>query len=558
MNFDSDELEATRVSLYDHVKSMNCDDVYNSLVNVVDIIDIVKSLKSGKSDGNAGMYSDHFINGTDTLFYYISVLFNIMLIHAVSPHDMLVGTMVPIPKGNRLNLSCSDNFRGICLQSVLCKILDIFMLKREKNTLNTSNSQFGFKEALSANMATSVVTETTDYYLNNGGNVYILALDATKAFDRVDFNKLFMVLKQRSLNPLYTRLLFNMYINQTVRVKYNNAYSDYFSVSNGVKQGGVISPTLFTCYIDGMLERLKLSGLGCHMGQEYTGCVSYADDLVLLAPSISALRGMISICEQYASEFKIKFNGAKSQLLMFDNSRVKADVNIFVCGEKVEQVKSLKYLGHYLLENRQDPHVQHIKQDFVVKANSVLGDFHNVSSHIKFDLFNTYCMSLYGSHICDLNDSSMRPLYTEWRKAFRKVWNIPPRTHSRYLYHIARTLPPHVILKQRFVNFFYACLNSVNPLLRFVALNSICSRSIIGRNLIHIFNECGFNICRATTYNSIDICRAIAKTWWSHCREEDVRVSFQIRELIDVRDSISPFLLAHTECQEIIDYLCTE
>ena len=61
------------------------------------------------------------------------------------------------------------------------------MLKRESVSLATSDLQFGFKPKLSATMATTVVMETIDYYKNNGGRAYALALDATKAFDRVEF-----------------------------------------------------------------------------------------------------------------------------------------------------------------------------------------------------------------------------------------------------------------------------------------------------------------------------------------------------------------------------------
>ena len=60
----------------------------------------------------------------------------------------------------------------------------------------------------------------------------------------------------------------------------------------------MLSPTLFTCYIDGLLDRLKSSGIGCFVGPEYVGGISYADDLIILAPSVSALKAMITICEQ--------------------------------------------------------------------------------------------------------------------------------------------------------------------------------------------------------------------------------------------------------------------
>ena len=72
---------------------------------------------------------------------------------------MLVGTMVPIPKRKRLNYSVSDNFRGICLQSVLCKVLSIYSyyIRKRVLTLQTSNMQFGFKKKLSATIAATTI-----------------------------------------------------------------------------------------------------------------------------------------------------------------------------------------------------------------------------------------------------------------------------------------------------------------------------------------------------------------------------------------------------------------
>ena len=63
-----------------------------------------------------------------------------------------------------------------------------------------------------------------------------------------------------------------------------------FSMSNGVKQGAVLSPVLFTAYFDKLFERLRASGFGCHVGKMYAGAFGYADDVVLLAPSLDALR----------------------------------------------------------------------------------------------------------------------------------------------------------------------------------------------------------------------------------------------------------------------------
>ena len=66
---------------------------------------------------------------------------------------MLAGTLIPIPKNKRVNINLSANFLAVCLQSVLCKLMDIIILCKELDTLMTCDSQFGFKQGLSADLA---------------------------------------------------------------------------------------------------------------------------------------------------------------------------------------------------------------------------------------------------------------------------------------------------------------------------------------------------------------------------------------------------------------------
>ena len=61
-------------------------------------------------------------------------------------------------------------------------------------------------------------------------------------------------------------------------VQWGNVTSDAFKTSNGVKQGGVLSPILFTLYMDVLLSRLKSCGFGCYIGQSFVGALGYADD----------------------------------------------------------------------------------------------------------------------------------------------------------------------------------------------------------------------------------------------------------------------------------------
>ena len=71
-------------------------------------------------------------------------------------------------------------------------------------------------------------------------------------------------------------------------------------------------------YIDDLFVRLQESGIGCKMGDSYAGCLGYADDLSLLAPTKKGLQKIIDIFENYANEFEILFNANKSQFLIFE------------------------------------------------------------------------------------------------------------------------------------------------------------------------------------------------------------------------------------------------
>ena len=85
-------------------------------------------------------------------------------------------------------------------------------------------------------------------------------------------------------------------------------------------QGGVLSPVLFTVYLDELLQRLSHLDIGCHIGHHYVGSVCYADDIALLAPSHSALRILLRECESFAADYNLIFNASKTQLICIRSS----------------------------------------------------------------------------------------------------------------------------------------------------------------------------------------------------------------------------------------------
>ena len=143
----------------------------------------------------------------------------------------------------------------------------------------------------------SVVTETINDYLHNESDIYIYiyvcvcvcTIDASKAFDRVNLFVLFNFLRKRNFCPLYLIFLMYSYCNQRMRVRWNSLNLREFLLSNGLKLGGVLSPLLFSVYLDDLLCEFRQVNVGCHMNAYFVGAVIYADGITLLGPTRSSI-----------------------------------------------------------------------------------------------------------------------------------------------------------------------------------------------------------------------------------------------------------------------------
>ena len=106
------------------------------------IAQCIKRLKRSKSDGNYGFKSDHLINGGKRLHILLSMLFRSMLIHGYNANDLVLSSIISIPKDIRSSLSSSDNYRGIYLMGYVNYLI---MRTYINDYLYTSDMQFGFK-----------------------------------------------------------------------------------------------------------------------------------------------------------------------------------------------------------------------------------------------------------------------------------------------------------------------------------------------------------------------------------------------------------------------------
>ena len=153
--------------------------------------------------------------------------------------------LCPFQRQKNINLTDSENYRGIALSSVFGRIFDLIVLHRYSEELVSCDLQFGFKKNRSTSMCSMIAKEVISHYVNSNSNVHCVFLDSSKAFDKVEYCKLFTLLLDRHIPPHVIRVLLNMYIGQQVKILWNGVYSHTFPASNGVKQGAIISPILF-------------------------------------------------------------------------------------------------------------------------------------------------------------------------------------------------------------------------------------------------------------------------------------------------------------------------
>ena len=235
-----------------------------------------------------------------------------MIVHGYSADELLQSVLVFIPKDARGDLLAGDNYRGIALCSALSKVIDYIILERHSDDLKLARLQFANKKEHSTTMCTAVVKEVVVHYTSNGSFVYGCLLDATKAFDRVNYRKLFSLLCDRNLTDVVIRYLFDSYSRQFVFTRWTDILSNAMHMRNCVKQGGVLYPIIFCVYFDELLKRLESSGMGCNIGHHFYGCVGYADDVKLVCLSINGLQAMINVCENFADEYDVTFNTKKT------------------------------------------------------------------------------------------------------------------------------------------------------------------------------------------------------------------------------------------------------
>ena len=259
----------------------------------------------------------------------------------------------------------------------------------------------------------------------NGCKVYSAFLDASKAADKVLHNGLYKKLLDRKAPLCFVLLLMNWYSKVHCAVRWNGFMGEWFPILCGVRQGGVLSPYLFSVYVNDLIFELRNSGSGAHIGKLLIGCVLYADDIVLMSPSCRGLQRLVRICEQYGLKWDIKFNPCKSQVVTFGGTNP-PNMHIEMASTVMQWVNKVKYLGLYFCSISGNLDVSNNVRKFYGQYNNirtVLGYGTHEMSVVH--LCKVYCLSalMYGCESWHLQNKEQSRISVAWNNCFRSIFN---------------------------------------------------------------------------------------------------------------------------------------
>ena len=204
-----------------------------------------------------------------------------MFKHSYMPQSMINSIIVPLVKNKCGNLTDKNNYMPIALSSITSKVFEHIILLRLEEYLWTTDNQLGH----STDLCIYALSELIEYFKSRSTSVYVAFLDASKAFDKISHWTLFKKLIDRNVPMYLIKVLCYWYQHQLMSVRWGCSISNVFNVTNGVRQGGILSPKLFNIYIDGLSNILNNSLIGGSLGGKRINHMLYADDLCIVSLS---------------------------------------------------------------------------------------------------------------------------------------------------------------------------------------------------------------------------------------------------------------------------------
>ena len=452
--------------------------------------DCVNLLPNGKSPGSDGLVGEHFKHASSVLNNLLASLISSMLIHGFMPEKLIESVLVPIIKNKCKSLSSRDNYRPIALSNTLTKIIERLILLKIDVYLWTLPNQFGFQKGQGTEECIFVLKELINSYLQSGSTVYCCFLDASKAFDCVNHDRLMNVLRDRGIPKCIVRLLYFWYSNQRMYVRWGCSTSDYFDVSNGVRQGGVLSPLLFNVYVNDLSVQLESLKCGLSFGNGKINHIMYADDVVLFAPSSGGLQQLINICEEFGIEADIRYNEQKTVCMNISKSRFLYSLpQFYLNGRQLTFVNSTKYLGHILTSNMSDADdIGRQIRSVYCRGHLLFKKFGKCTDFVKRRLFTSFCSSFYCCALwLDYPMYKFDRLRVAYNNSIRRFFCLPFRCSASLMYTLADIPSPKCIISKLCYSLYVRLQNSGKQIICNVYARAVLQRGSLVSHWLSLF-----------------------------------------------------------------------
>ena len=326
----------------------------DSPISEEEVKNAIGQLKLNKSPGPDGILAEMLKNSLEHILSPLVLLFNHVFDTGQYPSAWSGAIIVPIHKSG--DKDDPDNYRGVSLLSILGKVFAHILNKRltlwadENDKIVEEQSGFRAGHSTVDNMFV-LYAIVQRYLLKKSGKVYICFVDFKKAFDTINRNVLWNVLRKSGVGGKMLRILQSMYRSVRSCVRCPDNLTEFFECPTGVRQGGVLSPTLFSFLINELALEIAQNGMyGVQLTPDVVQILVmlFADDVLFASYCVAGLQRQIDILKHFADNFSMTVNMSKTKIIVFRKGGFLAANEVWRYGdEEIEVVNSYKYLGLY-------------------------------------------------------------------------------------------------------------------------------------------------------------------------------------------------------------------
>jgi hypothetical protein len=251
--------------------------------------------------------------------------------------------------------------------------------------------------------------------------VNICAIDIRKAFDTMSLYCLFIKLMDRMIPISVLKILEHWFNICLTCVRWGLCISQFVNLTCGVRQGGVLSPYLFSVYIDDIVHRIAHSDACSKINVVCVSIFMYADDILLISPSVTLLQKLVNLVENELDVLDMAINHLKSVCLRIGPKYdIECTKITLINGDTIAWAKSCNYLGVCMKASfRFKCEFDKAKKSFYRNFNAIYGKIGRCASlDVVFHLIDVKCIPglMYGLNACPVNKSESRSLdFTVYR-----------------------------------------------------------------------------------------------------------------------------------------------